>query len=65
MGLSNSKSLLTILTTSSKLDKNWTVKRVNYIEKIVKAIETYSGEKVSYIDMFMSKSKKQVSDWVH
>ena len=51
MGLSNSKSLLTILTTSSKLDKNWTVKRVNYIEKIVKAIETYSGEKVSYIDM--------------
>lgn len=51
MGLSNSKSLLTILTTSSKLDKNWTVKKVNYIEKIVKAIETYSGEKVSYIDM--------------
>ena len=50
MGLSNSKSLLTILTTSSKLDKNWTVKKVNYIEKIVKAIETYSGEKVSYID---------------
>lgn len=51
MGLSNSKSLLTILTTSSKLDKNWTVKKVNYIEKIVKAIETYSGEKVYYIDM--------------
>ena len=50
MGLSNSKSLLTILTTSSKLDKNWTVKKVNYIEKLVKAIETYSGEKVSYID---------------
>ena len=51
MGLSNSKSLLTILTTSSKLDKNWTVKKVNDSEKIVKAIETYSGEKVSYIDM--------------
>ncbi len=51
MGLSETKSALKILTKPEKIEKNWTVKRVEYIKQVVKAVETYSGEKVEYIDM--------------
>lgn len=51
MNLAETKSALKILTNNPQLGKEWTVKRVEYIEKIVKAVETYSNEKVAYIDM--------------
>lgn len=51
MNLAETKSALKILTNKPQLGKEWTVKRVEYIEKIVKAVETYSNEKVAYIDM--------------
>ena len=51
MNLGNSKSALKILTNKPQLGKEWTVKKVQEVEKIVKAVETYSNEKVEYIDL--------------
>lgn len=51
MNLSDYSSVLKILTSPSSLNKDMGVKRIRYIEKIVKAVETYSDEKVEYIDM--------------
>ncbi len=51
MNLSDYSSALKILTSPSSLNKDMGVKRIRYIEKIVKAVETYSDEKVEYIDM--------------
>lgn len=51
MNLTDTKSLLKILTNNPQTGKNWTVKKVRYVERVVKAVETYSGEKVEYIDM--------------
>lgn len=51
MNLSDVESVLKILTTSENIKKDLSVKNVEYIEKIVKAVETYSNEKVEYIDM--------------
>lgn len=51
MNLAETKSALKILTTSFHTGKEWTVKKVQYVEKVVKAVENYSGEKVEYIDM--------------
>lgn len=42
---------LIILVKNQKLDKDWDVKRIEFIEKIAKSVEAYSGEKVEYIDM--------------
>lgn len=51
MNLTDTKSTLKILTSSSQLDKVWTIKKYRYIEKIVKSVETYSNESVEYIDL--------------
>lgn len=51
MSLADTESVLKILTNTPGLGKDWTVKKVQYVEKVVKAVETYSGEKVEYIDM--------------
>ncbi len=46
-----SSSTLVILAKNPNFDKDWTPKRVEYIDKISKSVETYSGEKVEYVDM--------------
>lgn len=51
MAMADSKSALTILTKSAAVVKDWDVKKLEYINKIVKTIEAYSSEKVEYIDM--------------
>lgn len=51
MNLAETKSALKILTTNFHIGKEWSVKKVEYVEKVVKAVENYSGEKVEYIDM--------------
>ncbi len=51
MNLAETKSALKILTTTFHIGKEWSVKKVEYVEKVVKAVENYSGEKVEYIDM--------------
>ena len=44
-------SLLKILTSSKNLEKDIPFEKYQEIEKIVQAVETYSNEKVEYIDM--------------
>lgn len=51
MHLAESDSTLKILVKNPEFRKDWTVERVNYINKIAKEIETYSNEKVQYVDM--------------
>lgn len=51
MNLAETKSALKILTTTFHIGKEWSVKKVEYVERVVKAVENYSGEKVEYIDM--------------
>ena len=51
MGLSETKSALKILTNSPKVENFWTVKKVEEVSNIVKAVESYSGQKVEYVDM--------------
>ena len=51
MHLAESDSTLRILVKNPEFRKDWTVERVNYIDKIAKSVETYSGEKVLYVDM--------------
>lgn len=51
MNLMSAKTALKILTNKPQLGKEWTVQKVQEVEKIVKAVETYSGEKVEYIDL--------------
>lgn len=51
MNLAESEPVLKILTTYANLNKDISVEKIRYIEKIVKAVETYSNEKVEYIDM--------------
>ena len=51
MHLAESDSTLRILVKNPEFRKDWTVERVQYIDKIAKAVETYSGEKVRYVDM--------------
>lgn len=51
MNLAEVEPVLKILTNPADLKNEISVKRVLYIEKIVKAVETYSNEKVEYIDM--------------
>lgn len=51
MHLAESDSTLRILVKNPEFRKDWTVERVNYIDKIAKSVETYSGEKVHYVDM--------------
>jgi cell division septal protein FtsQ len=51
MALSETKSAIKILVANPKIEKDWTVKRVEHIEKIVRTVEAYSSEKVHYIDM--------------
>jgi len=51
MHLAESDSTLRILVKNPEFRKDWTVERVEYIDKIAKYIETYSNEKVQYVDM--------------
>lgn len=51
MHLAESDSTLRILVKNPEFRKDWTVERVRYIDKIAKEVETYSGEKVQYVDM--------------
>ena len=51
MNFAESDLTLKILTNSPKLSADWNFSKIAYIQKIVKAVETYSGEKVEYIDM--------------
>ncbi|MCM1338194.1 MAG: hypothetical protein NC191_00810 [Muribaculaceae bacterium] len=51
MILPNNSNILKILTNTANFKKDWSVKKVEEIEEIVKAIEKYSNEKVEYIDM--------------
>lgn len=46
-----SADTLVILAKNPNLEKDWNVKRAQYIEKIAKSVETYSQEKVEYVDM--------------
>ena len=51
MSLAESSSTIRILAKNPRFDKDWTVKRIEYMEKIVKAVEAYSSERVHYIDV--------------
>jgi cell division septal protein FtsQ len=51
MKIADDSSILKIITTRNSLNKDINVKKIREIEKIVKAVETYSDEKVEYIDM--------------
>ncbi|MBP3821647.1 hypothetical protein J6G99_08410 [bacterium] len=51
MRIADNDSVLKILASNPKIGTDWTVKKVQHIEKIVKAVEAYSSEKVQYIDM--------------
>lgn len=51
MNLSEYSSVLNIITTPKSLNKEITVKKIREIEEIVKYVETYSNQKVEYIDM--------------
>jgi len=51
MTIQNSENVLKILSSSTNLNKDWSVQKVKDIEEIVKAVEQYSNEKVEYIDM--------------
>lgn len=51
MHLAESDTTLRILVKNPEFRKDWTVERVRYIDKIAKEVETYSGEKVRYVDM--------------
>jgi cell division septal protein FtsQ len=43
--------LLKILTSSKNLQKDLPFEKYQEVEKIVQSVETYSNEKVEYIDM--------------
>jgi cell division septal protein FtsQ len=51
MNLPNNDDILKILTSTTNLNKDWSVKKVREIEDVVKAVEEYSDEQVEYIDM--------------
>ena len=51
MHLAESDATLRILVKNPEFRKDWTVERVRDIDKIAKEVETYSGEKVRYVDM--------------
>lgn len=51
MDRAESESTLRILTNSRKLGQDWNAEKILNIEKIARSVETYSGEKVSYVDM--------------
>lgn len=51
MQIEDNSSILKIVTNSNSLKKEINVKKIREIEKIVKAVEIYSDEKVEYIDM--------------
>ena len=51
MNLDEYSSVLNIITTPQSLKKEINAKKIHEIEEIVKYVETYSGEKVEYIDM--------------
>ena len=51
MAHAQSPETLIILTKNPNFETDWTAKKVDYIEKIAKSVETYSQEKVEYFDM--------------
>ena len=51
MSLAEIPSALKILVKNPDFKRDWTIKRIEQIEKIVKDVEMYSSEKVKYIDM--------------
>lgn len=51
MNIQDDSSILKIITSPHGLKKDITIAKYREIEKIVKDVETYSNEKVEYIDM--------------
>ncbi len=51
MANAQNNETLVILVKNKNLDKEWNSKKIEYIEKIAKSVETYSDERVEYIDM--------------
>lgn len=51
MHFAESDATLKILTKNPEFRKDWTIEKIQYIDKIAKAVETYSKEKVEYVDM--------------
>jgi len=51
MDKAESDSTLRLLTNSRKLGSDWNAEKILNIEKIARSVETYSGEKVSYVDL--------------
>ena len=45
------EKILKIITTPKDLNKKKKKKKIQEIERVVKAVETYSNEKVEYIDI--------------
>ncbi len=51
MNLSDTSSLINIITTTQGLKTDFSPEKFEEIEKIIQAVETYSNEKVEYIDL--------------
>ncbi len=51
MRFAQSDSTLKIITKNPEFRKDWTIEKIRYIDKIAKTVETYSKEKVQYVDM--------------
>ena len=51
MHLAQSDNTLVIITKNPEFRKDWTIEKFLYILKIAKTVETYSKEKVQYVDM--------------
>ena len=51
MHLAESDETLKIVAKNPEFRKDWTIEKIQYIDKIAKDVETYSKEKVQYVDM--------------
>ena len=51
MNLDGYTDVLNIITSAQNIKKDINIKKIHEIEEIVKCVETYSNEKVEYIDM--------------
>lgn len=51
MHLAESDSTIKIIAKNPEFRKDWTIEKIQYIDKIAKNVETYSKEKVQYVDM--------------
>lgn len=51
MHLAESDSTLKIIAKNPEFRKDWTIEKIQFVDKIAKDVETYSKEKVEYVDM--------------